>query len=197
MSRFFRALLGRPDPVLQRSPRRGPGQPTCDRCPGRDRLTCCDPQFPKVQSDEVVLPIMDGYGMKCCDCGLVHSFRFRAVKVVKTFDDGTWAYEELDPVAYRVQLSAQRVDEAPGAQDVVPLPESIEQAFYTTPICSLRFNPNDDDAPGVPDGRIKQAIQADRFKVLTAIKEAHAGGVKETSDRSLCAQTPLHHHKGE
>ena len=64
--------------------------------------------------------------------------------------------------------------EPPPAQ----LLEAVESAFFTTQICCLRFDPNNDDAGGVPDAQIKQAIQSDRFKVLTAIKQAAAADGK-------------------
>lgn len=33
--------------------------------------------FPKVMEAEWVQPIRKGYGMACCDCGLVHRLNFR------------------------------------------------------------------------------------------------------------------------
>jgi hypothetical protein len=66
-------------------------------------------KFPKVQNNEEVAPVMDGYLMKCCDCGLVHRMTFRAVRVTSDAGaDGTWGGEELDPGKYRVVLKAER-----------------------------------------------------------------------------------------
>lgn len=66
--------------------------------------------FAKVDNGEVVTPVMDNYLMKCCDCGLVHRFQFRAIKVRKRHSEGTFGYDELDPKRYRVQLTAWRED---------------------------------------------------------------------------------------
>lgn len=33
--------------------------------------------YPKVQDGEWVQPILKGYKMACCDCGLVHKINFR------------------------------------------------------------------------------------------------------------------------
>ena len=34
-------------------------------------------KYPIVEADEWVYPIMEGYKMSCCDCGLVHKYYFR------------------------------------------------------------------------------------------------------------------------
>lgn len=65
-------------------------------------------KFAPVQDNEHVHPVMDGYLMKCCDCGLVHEMDFRALRVKKTLPDGDWTYEALDPKKYRVLLRARR-----------------------------------------------------------------------------------------
>lgn len=80
----------------------------------REEVYSVSDHFPQVLNDEVVTPVMDGYLMKCCDCGLVHRFRFRAVKVKKWHGDGTWSYDVLNPKRYRVELSAQRVESVLG-----------------------------------------------------------------------------------
>jgi hypothetical protein len=69
--------------------------------------------FPKVQGGEVVTPVMDDYQMKCCDCDLIHTFRFRAIRVTERLPDGSFRYDELDPTEYRVQLIAQRPEQQP------------------------------------------------------------------------------------
>lgn len=35
------------------------------------------PAYPPVEPNEWVQPVMDNYGMMCCDCGLVHRLDFR------------------------------------------------------------------------------------------------------------------------
>ena len=34
-------------------------------------------RYPQVQAGEWVQPKRSGYGMQCCDCGLVHRLEFR------------------------------------------------------------------------------------------------------------------------
>lgn len=63
------------------------------------------------QSDgwsEVQAPIMSGYRMGCCDCGLVHDLDFSVVKITKRNPDGSWDGEELPPDEYRVTFKARR-----------------------------------------------------------------------------------------
>ncbi|HET7321161.1 MAG TPA: hypothetical protein VFI96_01620 [Longimicrobiaceae bacterium] len=49
---------------------------------------------------EWVYPIMHGYKMACCDCGLVHNMNFRVVRG----SDG----EVLDDEEYRVEFQVSR-----------------------------------------------------------------------------------------
>lgn len=55
-----------------------------------------------------VTPIMDGYRMSCCDCGLVHDMQFTALRKKKDLPDGAWAATPLDIDRYRVQFRARR-----------------------------------------------------------------------------------------
>ena len=72
-----------------------------------------------------VAPVMSGYKMACCDCGLVHDTEFIAVKVTKHNDDGTWEYEELDESEYRVLFRARRNNRSTG-QVRRHLPANVE-----------------------------------------------------------------------
>lgn len=63
--------------------------------------------------------------------------------------------------------------------------DALESVFFTTPMCWLRFNPNDDDAEGIPDTAIKQAIQADRLKLLTAVKALIGTRTEARQDEAL------------
>lgn len=36
-------------------------------------------KFKKVNPNEWQMPIMKGYKMACCDCGLVHNFTFQVI----------------------------------------------------------------------------------------------------------------------
>lgn len=53
-------------------------------------------------------PIMRGYRMNCCDCGLTHDVNFTAVEFLGHNNDGTWNYKELDTYKYRVTISMKR-----------------------------------------------------------------------------------------
>lgn len=66
----------------------------------------------KVQAHERVHPVMRGYKMSCCDCGLVHVIDFTAVQVTRRNRDGSWHYRELDPKKFRVVFSADRHNRA-------------------------------------------------------------------------------------
>jgi len=70
------------------------------------------PKHKTVQEDERVHPVMENYRMSCCDCGLVHTLNFRAVKVRSYNPDGTWNYVELDPRRVRVVFTASRNNRA-------------------------------------------------------------------------------------
>ena len=55
-----------------------------------------------------VPPLMRGYKMACCDCGLVHEMQFKAVRVTKINRDKTWNYRELSRKKFRVMFRARR-----------------------------------------------------------------------------------------
>jgi hypothetical protein len=62
---------------------------------------------------EWVYPVMDGYKMGCCDCGLVHQVSFRVVKLDENgeYTDRT---EILDPTKYRVEFQVRRDNRSTG-----------------------------------------------------------------------------------
>ncbi len=59
-------------------------------------------------------PVMDGYKLACCDCGLVHDVDFRALKVIGNTDAKDWQCEELPTDRYRVELRAKRNNRSTG-----------------------------------------------------------------------------------
>jgi hypothetical protein len=71
-------------------------------------------------------PIMRGYKMACCDCGLVHDMEFRVLKVTKDNGDGTWECKPLDTQKYRIELRAKRNTRSTG---------QIRRYKKTDPIC--------------------------------------------------------------
>lgn len=61
-----------------------------------------------------ISPIMDGYKIVCCDCGLVHDLEMKAVKVTKKNKDGSWEYKELDTNNFRIVFRAKRNNRSTG-----------------------------------------------------------------------------------
>jgi hypothetical protein len=53
-------------------------------------------------------PIMDGYKMSCCDCGLVHDMQFTVLRKGKALPNGDWEATPLDPEKYRVEFRVRR-----------------------------------------------------------------------------------------
>ena len=62
----------------------------------------------------VETPDMDNYKMACCDCGLVHDLKFRAIEVVEGDPKGKFGYVDLDPEKYRVEIQVRRNNRATG-----------------------------------------------------------------------------------
>ena len=66
-------------------------------------------EFPQVLAGERVMPEMQGYRMKCCDCGLVHVLNFEVREVLHQNDDGTLRTDIPENVErLRVVMSATR-----------------------------------------------------------------------------------------
>lgn len=57
---------------------------------------------------EWVQPIMEGYRMACCDCGLVHDMSFRVYVVTERKAGDITGGELLPPEHFRVQFKARR-----------------------------------------------------------------------------------------
>lgn len=55
-----------------------------------------------------VQPVMRGYKLACCDCGLVHLLEFRALRRASGEVRGEWRAEMLDQRRYRVEFRARR-----------------------------------------------------------------------------------------
>ena len=73
------------------------------QCVAIDDQGWCDWQF----------PLLKGYKMACCDCGLSHDMEFKIVKVLKYNDDGTHEIKELGK-DYRVLMRAKRNNRSTG-----------------------------------------------------------------------------------
>ena len=57
---------------------------------------------------EIQWPIMRGYKMACCDCGLVHDMEFDVYEITKTNKDGTFEAKKKRGKKWRVVLRAKR-----------------------------------------------------------------------------------------
>lgn len=66
-----------------------------------------------------IFPIPDGYHMKCCDCGLVHTMKFRAV-VYRNNKDGSFMQQELDKEFFRIKMKVSRNNKLTKEQRSLP-----------------------------------------------------------------------------
>lgn len=55
-----------------------------------------------------VPPIMRGYRMACCDCGLVHTMEFKVIRVTRKHRNGSYNYADLSAKKFRVMIRAKR-----------------------------------------------------------------------------------------
>lgn len=56
-------------------------------------------------------PVMKGYMMQCCDCGLIHEMQFKVLqKIGDTGPDGTWPAKEIKNgrVSFRARRKRNR-----------------------------------------------------------------------------------------
>lgn len=65
-------------------------------------------EAPNGEFSRDIYPIMRGYRIACCDCGLVHDVEYNVVKVTRRYKDGTFDVEVLDPAKYRVEFRVRR-----------------------------------------------------------------------------------------
>lgn len=59
-------------------------------------------------------PVMRGYKLACCDCGLVHDMEFDVLRVTKTYPDGSYDAVKLKPEKYRVKIRMRRNNRSTG-----------------------------------------------------------------------------------
>lgn len=57
-------------------------------------------------------PVMRGYRLACCDCGLVHELDFRVVRVTKWLGNRTT--QSVQVRGHRVQFRVKRLNRATG-----------------------------------------------------------------------------------
>lgn len=61
-----------------------------------------------------VTPIMTGYRMACCDCGLVHDVQFQVMRVTSKNANGTFEALVVDKDRYRVAMRMKRNNRSTG-----------------------------------------------------------------------------------
>ena len=54
------------------------------------------------------MPVMKGYIMGCCDCGLRHEVEFLPLRLKRKLKNGYNEYKKLDPKKYRIALKMRR-----------------------------------------------------------------------------------------
>lgn len=59
-------------------------------------------------------PVMEGYKMACCDCGLVHEVDFGVLEIEEHLPNGDWKAVELPKDKYRVQMRMKRNNRSTG-----------------------------------------------------------------------------------
>lgn len=59
-------------------------------------------------------PIMRGYKMACCDCGLVHDVEFDVYEVTREFPDGSFGAKKRKGKKWRVVMRMRRNNRSTG-----------------------------------------------------------------------------------
>lgn len=55
-----------------------------------------------------IRPVMTGYHLSCCDCGLVHTINFQAIQITKRMKAPLHKYIELNKKDYQVEMKIRR-----------------------------------------------------------------------------------------
>lgn len=56
-----------------------------------------------------ITPVMRGYLMRCCDCGLIHEIQFKIIQQTsREAKDGTWTAKKPRANGLRVAFKARR-----------------------------------------------------------------------------------------
>lgn len=119
-----RAALGCCDDLQSRAgikgaPQSNKGQAQQEEVSGEGKAQLIMAKFIKHIANEDgwsddVQPVMKGYKLACCDCGLVHDMDFTVLRVTSKNPDGTWNGKELDPKKYRVEFRCRRNNRSTG-----------------------------------------------------------------------------------
>lgn len=65
-------------------------------------------QYEPQNPDEWIKPVMKGYRMQCCDCGLIHELDFNVVHVLERYENGEKEVADAGE-EYEVEFMARRV----------------------------------------------------------------------------------------
>ena len=77
-------------------------------------------RYPKVQEQpdtgwsDLILPVMKGYKMACCDCGLVHELDFEVFAITGQTEAGVFTLRPLTDDEAQVAFKARRDNRATG-----------------------------------------------------------------------------------
>lgn len=65
-------------------------------------------KYEQPRAGQYVFPVLRGYKLCCCDCGLVHTVAFDAIRITSSLPDGRFKYQRLDRKRYRVLMRVWR-----------------------------------------------------------------------------------------
>jgi hypothetical protein len=89
--------------------REDPTAENCKTCEGKSAsLSLCETEYQQADSDVWIKPVMSGYKMKCCDCGLVHEIDFRVLEMLEEHPDGSRTVSTVES-GYEVEIRARRL----------------------------------------------------------------------------------------
>jgi hypothetical protein len=67
-----------------------------------------------VTDGEEVTPVMKGYRMACCDCGLVHTVAFTVIRKTYDSDGDSYTWKPVEDKRYGLMLTARRNNRSTG-----------------------------------------------------------------------------------
>lgn len=71
-------------------------------------------KYPSPQEGELVLPVMNGYRMSCCDCGLVHRLDFQVFEITGRSKTGAFIVREMSTDETQVGFRVYRDNRSTG-----------------------------------------------------------------------------------
>lgn len=71
--------------------------------------------YPIDEGGKRFVPVMQGFRMACCDCGLVHVIDFEVIERIRPLKNGKWEYRlPAKGERFRVAMTARRDNRATG-----------------------------------------------------------------------------------